>query len=163
MKKLFPFLRPYRKESILAPLFKLLEALMDLIVPLVIADIIDRGIANGDKVYILERFIFLLLLAAVGLAFSITAQWFAAKASVGFATDLRQKLFDHIQSLSYSRVDTLGTDTLITRMTSDMNTLQNGVNMVLRLLLRSPFIVLGAMVCSFFIDEIGRASCRERV
>lgn len=152
MKKLFPFLRPYRKESILAPLFKLLEALMDLIVPLVIADIIDRGIANGDKVYILERFIFLLLLAAVGLAFSITAQWFAAKASVGFATDLRQKLFDHIQSLSYSRVDALGTDTLITRMTSDMNTLQNGVNMVLRLLLRSPFIVLGAMVCSFFID-----------
>ena len=152
MKKLFPFLRPYRKESILAPLFKLLEALMDLIVPLVIADIIDRGIANGDKVYILERFIFLLLLEAVGLAFSITAQWFAAKASVGFATDLRQKLFDHIQSLSYSRVDTLGTDTLITRMTSDMNTLQNGVNMVLRLLLRSPFIVLGAMVCSFFID-----------
>ena len=152
MKKLFPFLRPYRKESILAPLFKLLEALMDLIVPLVIADIIDRGIANGDKVYILERFIFLLLLAAVGLAFSITAQWFAAKASVGFATDLRQKLFAHIQSLSYSRVDTLGTDTLITRMTSDMNTLQNGVNMVLRLLLRSPFIVLGAMVCSFFID-----------
>lgn len=152
MKKLFPFLRPYRKESILAPLFKLLEALMDLIVPLVIADIIDRGIANGDKVYILERFIFLLLLAAVGLAFSITAQWFAAKASVGFATDLRQKLFDHIQSLSYSRVDTLGTDTLITRMTSDMNTLQNGVNMVLRLLLRSPFIVLGAIVCSFFID-----------
>ncbi len=152
MKKLFPFLRPYRKESILAPLFKLLEALMDLIVPLVIADIIDRGIANGDKVYILDRFIFLLLLAAVGLAFSITAQWFAAKASVGFATDLRQKLFDHIQSLSYSRVDTLGTDTLITRMTSDMNTLQNGVNMVLRLLLRSPFIVLGAMVCSFFID-----------
>ena len=152
MKKLFPFLRPYRKESILAPLFKLLEALMDLIVPLVIADIIDRGIANGDKVYILERFIFLLLLAAVGLAFSITAQWFAAKASVGFATDLRQKLFDHIQSLSYSRVDTLGTDTLLTRMTSDMNTLQNGVNMVLRLLLRSPFIVLGAMVCSFFID-----------
>lgn len=152
MKKLFPFLRPYRKESILAPLFKLLEALMDLIVPLVIADIIDRGIANGDKVYILERFIFLLLLAAVGLVFSITAQWFAAKASVGFATDLRQKLFDHIQSLSYSRVDTLGTDTLITRMTSDMNTLQNGVNMVLRLLLRSPFIVLGAMVCSFFID-----------
>lgn len=152
MKKLFPFLRPYRKESILAPLFKLLEALMDLIVPLVIADIIDRGIANGDKVYILERFIFLLLLAAVGLAFSITAQWFAAKASVGFATDLRQKLFDHIQGLSYSRVDTLGTDTLITRMTSDMNTLQNGVNMVLRLLLRSPFIVLGAMVCSFFID-----------
>ena len=152
MKKLFPFLRPYRKESILAPLFKLLEALMDLIVPLVIADIIDRGIANGDKVYILERFIFLLLLAAVGLAFSITAQWFAAKASAGFATDLRQKLFDHIQSLSYSRVDTLGTDTLITRMTSDMNTLQNGVDMVLRLLLRSPFIVLGAMVCSFFID-----------
>lgn len=152
MKKLFPFLQPYRKESILAPLFKLLEALMDLIVPLVIADIIDRGIANGDKVYVLERFIFLLLLAAVGLAFSITAQWFAAKASVGFATDLRQKLFDHIQSLSYSRVDTLGTDTLITRMTSDMNTLQNGVNMVLRLLLRSPFIVLGAMVCSFFID-----------
>ena len=152
MKKLFPFLRPYRKESILAPLFKLLEALMDLIVPLVIADIIERGIANGDKVYILERFIFLLLLAAVGLAFSITAQWFAAKASVGFATDLRQKLFNHIQSLSYSRVDTLGTDTLITRMTSDMNTLQNGVNMVLRLLLRSPFIVLGAMVCSFFID-----------
>ena len=152
MKKLFPFLRPYRKESILAPLFKLLEALMDLIVPLVIADIIDRGIANGDKVYILERFIFLLLLAAVGLAFSITAQWFAAKASVGFATDLRQKLFNHIQSLSYSRVDTLGTDTLITRMTSDMHTLQNAVTTVPRLLLRSPFIVLGAMVCSFFID-----------
>ncbi len=152
MKRLFKYLKPYTKESILAPLFKLLEALMDLIVPLIVARIINYGIANQDMQYVLRQFVLLVVLAAVGLVVAITAQWFAARASVGFATDLRKALFDHIQKLSYQNLDTLGTDTLITRMTSDVNTLQNGVNMSLRLLLRSPFIVFGAMICAFLID-----------
>lgn len=152
MKKLAVFLKDYKKETILAPAFKLLEAGMDLLVPLIVAGIINRGIGAGDKGAILRYFLFLILLAVLGLGFSFTAQWFSAKASVGFATKLRQALFDHIQNLSYARLDTLGTDTLITRMTSDVNQVQTGVNMALRLLLRSPFIVFGAMIMAFTID-----------
>ena len=133
------YLIPYTKESILAPAFKLVEALLDLIVPIVIADIINNGIKNGDKEYIIARFIFLIVLAVLGLAFSITAQFFAARASVGFAANLRKDLFSHIQKFSYEKLDMIGTETLITRITGDVTQLQNGVNMVLRLLLRSPF------------------------
>ncbi len=152
MKNLMKYIKGYEIQSILAPLFKLFEALMDLLVPIVIARIIDNGIATGDNAYIWKYFWFLILLAALGLAFSITAQWFAANASVGFATALRKDLFTHIQSFSYATLDKAGTDTLITRMTSDVNLVQNGVNMALRLLLRSPFIVVGAMIMSFTID-----------
>ena len=152
MKKLAVFLADYKKETVLAPAFKLLEAGMDLLVPLIVAGIINRGIGAGDKGAILRYFLFLILLAALGLGFSFTSQWFSAKASVGAATKLRQALFDHIQDLSYSRLDTLGTDTLITRMTSDVNQVQTGINMTLRLLLRSPFIVFGAMIMAFTID-----------
>ena len=152
MKNLMKYIKGYEIQSILAPLFKLFEALMDLLVPIVIALIIDNGIATGDNAYIWKYFWFLILLAALGLAFSITAQWFAANASVGFATALRKDLFTHIQSFSYATLDKAGTDTLITRMTSDVNLVQNGVNMALRLLLRSPFIVVGAMIMSFTID-----------
>jgi ATP-binding cassette subfamily B multidrug efflux pump len=149
---LLRYLKPYRKESILAPLFKLLEALMDLIVPVAVAAIIDKGIAKGNKPVIFTNFAIMIILAAAGLAFSITAQWFAARASVGFSTGLRQDLYDHIMRLSLKEIDKHGRDTLITRMTSDVNTLQNGVNMALRLLLRSPFIVAGSMIMSFLID-----------
>ena len=152
MKNLMKYIRGYEIQSILAPLFKLFEALMDLLVPIVIAKIIDNGIATGNNAYIWKYFGFLILLAVLGLAFSITAQWFAANASVGFATALRKDLFNHIQSFSYSTLDKAGTDSLITRMTSDVNLIQNGVNMALRLLLRSPFIVVGAMIMSFTID-----------
>ncbi len=152
MKKLAIFLKGYEKETILAPLFKLLEALMDLAVPLVVAQIINVGLSTGDRHYILTRFVFLIFLAIVGLGFSFTAQFFAAKASVGFATRLRQALFDHVQKLSFTELDTLGTNTLITRMTSDVNQVQGALNMSLRLLLRSPFIVLGAMVMAFTIN-----------
>ena len=152
MKKLIRYIKGYEVQSILAPLFKLFEALMDLLVPIVVARIIDNGIATGNDGYIWKYFWFLILLAALGLAFSITAQWFAANASVGFATALRKDLFDHIQSFSYATLDKTGTDTLITRMTSDVNLVQSGVNMALRLLLRSPFIVIGAMLMSFTID-----------
>lgn len=152
VKTVLTFLRNYRKESILSPTFKLMESLMDLITPLVVAAIINRGIVNADFTYVIQCFLFLILLAVLGLIFSFTAQWFAAKASVGVATELRQSLFDHIQSLSCSELDTIGTDTLITRMTSDVNQVQNGVNMTLRLLLRSPFIVFGAMIMAFTID-----------
>ncbi len=145
-------MKGYEKECILAPLFKMLEAFWDLLVPLVVAGIIDVGIAGGNRSYILSRFGLLLLLAAMGLASSFTAQYFAAKAAVAFAARVRQALFDHIQALSYTELDTLGTDTLITRMTSDVQQVQNGVNMTLRLLLRSPFIVFGAMVMAFTID-----------
>ncbi len=155
MKRLIVYLKKYTKESLLAPLFKLLEALMDLIVPLVIAMIIDQGISNNDSSLNWKCFVFLILLAVLGMLFSFTAQWFAAKASVGFASDVRQKLFDHIQDLSYTKLDQLGTDTLITRMTSDVNQLQTGVNLALRLLLRSPFIVFGAMIMAFTIDVPG--------
>lgn len=152
MKRLEKFLRPYRRESILAPLFKLLEVVFDLMVPLVVAQIIDVGVAKNDHGYIVEMFFVLLLMAAVGLLCSFTAQFFAAKASVGFATSVRQAMFDHIQGLSFTELDTLGTDTLITRMTDDVNQVQNGINMGLRLLLRSPFVVIGAMMMAFTIN-----------
>ena len=152
MNRLWIYLKKYRKESILAPVFKLLESLMDLLVPIVVADIINRGIGGNDTGLIVRAFLLLIGMAALGMAFSFAAQWMAAKASVGFATRLRQVLFDHIQSLSYRELDTLGTDTLITRMTSDINQVQNGLNLTLRLLLRSPFIVFGAMVMAFTID-----------
>ncbi|MDD6176058.1 MAG: ABC transporter ATP-binding protein [Firmicutes bacterium] len=152
MKKLLIYLKAYTKESILGPLFKLLEAALDLIVPLVIAAIIDYGIAGSDRGYIFRMCLLLVGLGIVGLAFSVTAQYFAAKAAVGFVTDIRCSLFRHIQSLSYSEMDRLGTSTMITRMTSDMNQVQNGVNLTLRLLLRSPFVVFGAMVMAFTID-----------
>lgn len=152
MKKLLVYLKDYIKESILGPLFKLLEALFELFVPLVIAAIIDTGIENGDTGYIIKMCMVLVLLGFVGLAFSITAQYFAAKASVGFVSKIRHVLFGHIQSLSYSELDQIGTSTLITRMTSDMNQVQNGMNLALRLLLRSPFVVFGAMIMAFTID-----------
>lgn len=152
MKKLFIYLKDYKKETVLGPLFKLLEASFELIVPLVVAAIIDVGIANGDKGYIWKMCGVMVLLGVVGLASSITAQYFAAKAATGFATKLRHALFEKIQSLSFSEIDKIGTSTMITRMTSDINQLQSGVNMVLRLFLRSPFIVFGAMIMAFTID-----------
>lgn len=152
MKKLLSFLRDYKKESILAPLFKLLEATFELFVPLVIAQIIDVGIPAGDKRHIVNMFGWLLLLALIGLVCSITAQFFAAKAATGFATKLRSALFSHIQNMSFTQIDQVGTSTMITRMTSDINQVQSGVNMVLRLFLRSPIIVFGAMIMAFTID-----------
>jgi ABC-type multidrug transport system fused ATPase/permease subunit len=152
MKSLMKYLNGYRKECVLAPLFKLLEATFELFVPLVMKAIIDKGIGNKDENYILEMGMVLVALGIIGLICSITAQYFAAKAAVGFATKLRHSLFEHIQSLSYSEIDNLGTSTLITRMTSDVNQVQNGVNLVLRLLLRSPFVVAGAMIMAFTID-----------
>lgn len=152
MKKLWKYMRDYRKEGVLAPLFKLLEASFELLVPLVMAQIIDIGIANGDRGFILSRCGILAALAAVGLLCSITAQYFAAKASVGFAAGLRSALFKHIQSLSFAKLDTQGTGTLIARITGDINQVQSGMNLALRLLLRSPFVVFGAMVMAFTID-----------
>lgn len=152
MKKLWKYMRDYRREGILAPLFKLLEASLELLVPLVMAQIIDIGIANGDGGFILSRCGILAALAAVGLVCSITAQYFAAKASVGFAAKLRSTLFKHIQSLSYSKLDTQGTGTLIARITGDINQVQSGMNLALRLFLRSPFVVFGAMIMAFTID-----------
>lgn len=152
MKKLLVYLKGYIAQSILAPLFKLLEASFELIVPLVIASIIDVGIHNNDKTYIYQRSGVLVCLALVGMIAAITAQFFAAKAATGFGRKLRYSLYDKIQSLSFNELDHIGTSTLITRMTNDVNQVQNGVNLVLRLLLRSPFIVIGAMVMAFFID-----------
>lgn len=152
MKKLLIYLKDYRKETILAPLFKMLEATLELFVPLVVAAIIDVGIAGHDASYIVRMTLILVLLGAVGLAFSITAQYFSARAAVGFVKKLRHVLFVHIQKLSYGELDTQGTSTLITRMTSDMNQVQSGVNLTLRLLLRSPFVVIGAMVMAFTVD-----------
>lgn len=152
MKKLLVYLKSYIAESVLAPLFKLLEATFELIVPLVIASIIDVGIANNDKSYVLGRTGILVVLALIGMVAAITAQYFAAKAATGFGTKLRHSLYAKIQSLSFSDIDGLGTSSLITRMTNDINQIQNGVNLVLRLLLRSPLIVLGAMGMAFFID-----------
>lgn len=145
-------IKDYKKESILAPLFKLLESLFDLFVPLVIAGIINKGINNNDFHYVVKMFMLLILLAIIGLACSIVAQYFAAKASVGFTTKLRQMLFEHIQSFSYQNLDEIGQDALITRLTSDTNQIQNGLNLALRLLLRSPFIVFGAMIMAFTIN-----------
>ncbi len=152
MKRLMKYLSDYKKESVLAPLFKLLEAFFELLVPLVMANIIDRGIAQKDMGYIGRMGLCLLTLAVVGLVSSITAQYFAAKAAVGFSTKLRQALFDHIQGLDFTNIDKAGTSTMITRMTSDINQVQSGVNMVLRLFLRSPIIVFGAMIMAFTID-----------
>ena len=152
MKKLLIYLRDYKKETVFAPLFKMLEATFELFVPLVMAAIIDRGIGQADTGYVLKMGGILVALGLIGLLCSITAQYFAAKAAVGFSTGLKHALFDHIQSLSFTEIDTLGTSTLITRMTSDVNQVQNGVNMVLRLFLRSPFIVFGAMIMAFTID-----------
>ena len=152
MKYLLEHLKHYKKESILAPLFKMLEALFDLFVPIVVADIINVGIGNQDNVYIMQRCGILVLLALIGIGCSFTAQFFAARASVGCAARLRHSLFAHIQKLGYSEIDTIGTSTLITRMTSDINQVQNGINMVLRLFLRSPFIVFGAMIMAFTIN-----------
>ena len=155
MKGLLIYLKQYRKECVLGPLFKLLEALFELFVPLVMTSIIDVGIATGSRRYILERCGLLVLLAVVGLVCSITAQYFAARAATGFSARLRSALFAHLQGLSYREIDTLGSATMITRMTSDVNQLQNGVNLALRLLLRSPFVVFGAMVMAFTIDVPG--------
>ena len=152
MKRLIIYLKDYKKESILAPLFKLLEAFFELMVPLVMANIIDYGISNRNMGYIGKMGLLLLLLGVVGLASSITAQFFAAKAAVGFSTKLRQALFDHIEDLSFTDIDKAGTSTMITRMTSDVNQVQSGVNMTLRLFLRSPIIVFGAMIMAFTID-----------
>ena len=152
MKSLLKYLKDYKKESFLAPLFKMLEASFELFVPLVMAAIIDTGIANNDRGYIFRMGGVLVALGLIGLACSATAQYFSARAAVGFATKLRHALFSHIQSLSYTELDTLGTNTLITRMTSDVNQLQSGVNLTLRLLLRSPFIVFGAMIMAFTVD-----------
>ena len=152
MTKLLVYFKGYIKESIFGPLFKLLEATLELFVPLIIAAIIDIGIKNGDRSYIIRMCLVLVGLGIVGFGFSITAQYYAAKATVGFIKKLRQRLFSHIQSFSFSELDTIGTSTLLTRMTSDMNQLQTGVNLSLRLLLRSPFVVFGAMVMAFSID-----------
>ena len=152
MKHLYPYLRRFRKESILAPLFKMLEATFDLLVPMVVADIIKVGIAGGDTTYIWTRCGLLVLMALIGLLCSFTAQYFAARAAIGTSTGLRHELMAHIQSLTFSELDTLGVSTLITRMTSDVNQVQNGLNMFLRLFLRSPFIVAGAMIAAFTID-----------
>lgn len=153
MKRLLPYLKSYTKESILGPLFKLFEATLELLVPLVVAVIIDNGITGGrGSSYVIWAALILVALGAVGLIFSVTAQYFAAKASVGFATKLRHALFSHVGTLSYTDIDTLGTSTLITRMTADVNQVQSGMNLALRLLLRSPFVVFGAMVMAFFVD-----------
>lgn len=152
MSKLLRFLGKYKRESILAPFFKLIEVAFELTVPLIVADIIDNGIANGDRTYIINRCLVLGLLGILGLASALTAQYFSAKAAVGFATDVRHALFSHIGRLSYSQLDSLGAPTLITRMTGDINQVQTGVNMTLRLILRSPFVVFGAVLMAFTVD-----------
>ena len=152
MKKLLVYLKGYEKETVLAPLFKMLEALFELFVPLVMAAVIDVGIGGHDRGYVIRMCLVLIALGVIGLACSITAQYFAAKAATGFSAVLRRELFAHIQSLSYTEMDNLGTSTLITRMTSDINQVQSGVNLVLRLFLRSPFIVFGAMIMAFTVD-----------
>ena len=153
LKNLFKYLKYYTVESILGPLFKLLEAMFELFVPLVVADIIDYGIKNGDKSYIFSKFLILIALGVIGIVCSITAQYFAAKASVGCSTKLRRALFAHVQELSFSDLDRIGVPTLITRLTGDINQVQSGLNLSLRLLLRSPFVVFGAMVMAFTINK----------
>ncbi len=152
MKKLLKYLKGFEKECVLGPLFKLLEATFELFIPLVVAAIVDNGIGSGDKGYIVRMCLVMIALGIVGLVSAVTAQYFAAKAAVGFSARLRHALMAHILTLSYSQIDTLGTSTMITRMTSDINQVQNGVNLTLRLLLRSPFVVFGAMVMAFTID-----------
>lgn len=152
MLRLARYLKNYKKESIIGPLFKMLEAFFELLVPLVVADMIDNGIAKGDKTYIYRAAFIMVLLGVVGLVCSLIAQFFAAKASVGFGTELRDDLFAHMNKLSYAELDKVGTSTLVTRITSDMNQVQSGVNMILRLFLRSPFIVIGALVAAFLVN-----------
>lgn len=152
MGKLMVYLKGYKKETVLAPLFKMLEASFELLIPLVMVQIIDRGIAGADRGFIFRMGLLMITLGMIGLVCSITAQYFAAKAAVGFSAQLKHSLFAHIQSLSFSEMDVIGTSTLITRMTSDVNQVQSGVNLILRLFLRSPFIVVGAMVMAFTID-----------
>lgn len=152
MKKLLVYLKGYGKETVFAPLFKLLEATFELFVPLVMAAVIDTGIANRDRPYIVRMCLLLITLGIIGLVCSITAQYFAAKAATGFSTALRHSLFAHIQGLGYTEMDTVGTSTLITRMTSDINQVQSGINLVLRLFMRSPFIVFGSMIMAFTVD-----------
>jgi len=152
MKKLLKYMRGYGKECVLGPLFKLLEATFELLVPLVVAKIVDEGIGNGDGRYIIKMCLVMVALGVIGLVCAVTAQWFAAKAAVGFAARLRHHVMAHVLKLSYTQIDRLGTSTMVTRMTSDINQIQNGVNLTLRLLLRSPFVVFGAMVMAFTID-----------
>ena len=152
MKKLLKYLKGYEKECVLGPLFKLLEATFELLVPLVVASIVDQGIGSGDRGYIVKMCAVMIGLGVVGLASSVTAQYFSAVAAVGFSTRLRHTVLEHILNLSYSQIDKLGASTMITRMTSDINQVQNGVNLTLRLLLRSPFVVFGAMIMAFTID-----------
>ncbi len=152
MKNFLGYLKQYKKETVLAPLFKMLEASFELLIPLVVQQIVDVGIANADKPYVVKMVLVMVALGLIGLVCAVTAQYFSARAAVGVATGLRHNLFSHMQSLSYAQADKIGTSTMITRMTSDVNQVQNGVNMVLRLFLRSPFIVLGAMVMAFLVD-----------
>ena len=152
MKRLLKYLKSYKKECVLGPLFKMFEATLELIVPLVIAAIVDQGIGDGSTSFVIKASLFLLLLGAVGLAFSLTAQYFSARAAVGFVGKLRYALFEKVGTLSYSDIDELGTSTLITRMTQDASKVQNGLNLTLRLLLRSPFVVFGAMIMAFTVD-----------
>ena len=152
MRSLFIYLKNYKKETILAPLFKMLEASFELLVPLVMAAVIDKGIAQKDSPYIIRMCLVLIVLGIVGLICSLTAQYFSAKAAAGFGTGLRHALFEHIQHFGFSEMDEIGSSTLVTRMTSDVNQAQAGVNLVLRLFLRSPFIVFGAMAMSFMVD-----------
>ena len=152
MKQLLPFLKNYKIQSVLAPLFKMLEAVFELIVPLVVASIINDGIREGNLKLVVSKALLLVLLAVVGMSAAITAQFFAAKAATGFATEVRHSLFEKIQSFSFNEIDRIGTSTLITRMTNDVNQAQSTVNMVLRLFLRSPFIVVGALVMALTID-----------
>ena len=153
MRKLLTFLKGYEKESVLGPLFKLLEATLELFVPLAVASLIDVGITNKDMKYCIKMFVFLVVLGVVGLTFSLTAQFFAAKAAVGFVKKMKHALFQHMESLSYTEIDQLGTSAMVNRMTSDMNQLQSGMNMALRLLLRSPFVVAGAFLMAWIIDR----------
>ena len=153
MRKLLVYLKDYRKETVLGPLFKLLEASFELMVPLVIAAMIDKGIAGDDRAMVVKMSLLLVALCFVGFASAVTAQYFAAKAATGFARKVKRALFDNIQKLSFSDMDQVGTSAMITRMTSDMNQAQQGVNMTIRLLLRSPFVVFGAMVMAFTIDS----------
>lgn len=152
MKKLLKYLKAYRREAVLAPFFKMMEAIFELFVPLVVKGIIDQGIPSGDRIYCLQMGLLLLVLAVVGLAMATTAQFFSARAAAGFAAQIKHVLMEHIQSLSYTELDTIGTSTLVTRMTSDVNQVQTGTNLVLRLFMRSPFIVFGAVVMAFTID-----------
>ena len=152
MKSLLKYLKPYRRDAILASLFKMLEAAFELFVLLVVAGMIDLGIRQGSTAEVFRRGLVLLLLAAIGLACSVTAQYFSARAAVGAVSDLKSALFRHVLTLSYTDLDRLGTSALITRMTSDMNQVQSGLNLTLRLLLRSPFVVFGAMMMAFYVD-----------